>query len=43
VLEGVLQKGVFTVNRVVKQIPGNWKIQWVNPPGFKKESNPRIN
>ena len=36
VLEGVFEKDVFRIQRVVKQLPIGWRIEWVNPPSFKK-------
>ncbi len=40
VLEGTLTKEGFVVEKVVKQVPGNWKIDWVNPVGFEKVNKP---
>lgn len=33
VLEGVLEADGFMVTRIVKDVPGNWILEWVNPPG----------
>lgn len=40
VLEGTMTREGFVVERVVKQLPGNWKIDWVNPAGLEKVNKP---
>ena len=40
VLEGVMEKDGFAVQRVVTQLPSNWVVEWMNPPG---KGSPKIN